>query len=1007
MKNQIYFVIVFVFGLLMQLNAQNTIDNAFFEKVPYSGAFGQTDWTKGWANFNPQTTSYPATTITVNAGDITSNTTWSASNSPLSTAASFADAYLTNSFFEPVSFAGAFGPIDWTAGWSNFNPQTTTYPVTTVTVEAGDITTNTTWTSGNVYKLNGYVYVKAGVTLTIEPGTVIRGDKVNKGTLIIERGAKLNAIGTVSQPIVFTSNQAAGSRDYGDWGGVIICGKAKNNQGSDVLIEGGVNAYYGGNIDNDNSGTLKYVRIEFPGIAFSPNNEINGLTMGSVGSGTTLDYIQVSYSGDDAYEWFGGKVNAKHLIAYRAWDDDFDTDFGFTGMIQFGVVLRDPNVADVSGSNGFESDNDANGSTLTPKTKPVFSNISVFGPKATSGTTINSDFKRAMHIRRNSACSIFNSVFAGYPTGLFLDATATQTNATNDELKIENTFLVGMTTNFASTFEDTYFNTPSRNNHVLADNSAMAIADPFNLTAPNFLPTKNVYLLNGWVYVKNNSTLTIEPGTIIRGDKNNKGALIIEKGSMLNAIGSVNEPIVFTSNQSAGTRAGGDWGGVILCGLAPINVPGGTATIEGGVGSTYGGSNPADNSGTLKYVRIEYAGVAFAPNNEINGLTMGGVGNGTTLDNIQVSYGGDDSFEWFGGTVNAKHLISLAPIDDDFDTDFGYQGMLQFLVLLRDPAIADVSGSNGFESDNNADGNTNEPFTMPVFSNVSMFGCNPSANPSYNTNHKRAMHIRRNSRLNVYNSVFMGSPTGLFLDGTATQAAATAGILKMQYNFMSGMTTNFASTFESDFWNNASNHNTAPYSANSQMMISNPFSLTSPDFMPLTGSPVLQSSYWSRTISGKVIYANSASTALNGVTVELKNASGEVVSSSLTNATGDYSLSAIDGLFTLNVKTSKAWGGVSVADALRLRQYIAGTSTLTAIGQLAGDINQSMTLSVSDALALRQKIAGLAISVSTWLIPDYVFSSLNLTVSGSSLSNQNIQGLCGGDVNASYTPAAK
>ena len=206
------------------------INDPFFDKVSFKGAFGTTDWTIGWTNFNPQTTVYPAATQTINAGDITTNTNWS-SGSPLLNGASFTNAALSDPFFDQVSFVGAFGTTDWTSGWANFNPQTTVYPATTITIPAGDITTNTTWSAGNVYLLNGWVYVKAGTTLTIEPGTIIRGDKVNKGALIIEKGATINANGTASNPIVFTSNQAAGSRDYGDWGGVIILGNAVINVG--------------------------------------------------------------------------------------------------------------------------------------------------------------------------------------------------------------------------------------------------------------------------------------------------------------------------------------------------------------------------------------------------------------------------------------------------------------------------------------------------------------------------------------------------------------------------------------------------------------------------------------------------------------------------------------------------------------------------------------------------------------------------------------------------------
>ena len=184
--------------------------------------------------------------------------------------------------------------------------------------------------------------------------------------MIITRGAKIEAVGTVDKPIVFTSNMAAGARDRGDWGGLILLGKAKNNKGNSVPIEGISDATdkgkHGGTDDADNSGTLKYVRVEYAGIPLSPDNEINGVTFGSVGSGTTVDYVQVYRSGDDAFEWFGGSVNAKHLLAVGTWDDDFDTDNGYSGKIQFAIAQRIHSIADVSGSNGFESDNDSNGS---------------------------------------------------------------------------------------------------------------------------------------------------------------------------------------------------------------------------------------------------------------------------------------------------------------------------------------------------------------------------------------------------------------------------------------------------------------------------------------------------------------------------------------------------------------------------------------------------------------------------------------------------------------------
>ena len=281
------------------------------------------------------------------------------------------------------------------------------------TVE-GNSDVSYTFTSDKTWVLKGFVYVESGATLTIEPGTVVRGDKDTKGTLIIKRGAMIMAEGTASQPIVFTSNQPIGSRAAGDWGGLIICGKAKNNQpGGEATVEGGVEATYGGTSDNDNSGILRYARIEFPGIPFQPNQEINGLTLASVGRGTSIDHVQVSFSGDDSYEWFGGNVDVKYLVAYKGLDDDFDMDNGYSGRFQFGVAQREPNTADQSGSNGLEHDNDANGTTAEPFTTPVISNVSIFGPKADAGTSINSNFKRSNHLRRNAHTRVFNSLFAG------------------------------------------------------------------------------------------------------------------------------------------------------------------------------------------------------------------------------------------------------------------------------------------------------------------------------------------------------------------------------------------------------------------------------------------------------------------------------------------------------------------------------------------------------------------------------------------------------------------
>lgn len=380
------------------------------------------------------------------------------------------------------------------------------------TAESGGVVTvsdstnqSFTFTNDKVWLLSGFVKVQNGATLTIEPGTIIKGDKPTKASLVIERGAKIMADGTAAQPIVFTSNQPAGQRNYGDWGGLIICGKAPNNAGTDVLLEGGTGATFGGSDASDNSGVLRYVRIEFPGIAYQVNNEINGLTLGSVGSGTAIDHVQVSYSGDDSYEWFGGAVNASHLVAFRGWDDDFDTDNGYSGHLQFGVSLRDPAVADQSGSNGFESDNDASGSAASPVTNPIFSNFSLYGPLSVDPNTgnMNALFKRGGHLRRNTRLSMYNSVIAGWPTDLLIDGGLTGDNVDADLLQVRNSHLaawsnIAVDTVSGAGFDPAiWFATTAWSNATNNELSSLGLPTPFNLSVPSFRPNGGSILLSG------------------------------------------------------------------------------------------------------------------------------------------------------------------------------------------------------------------------------------------------------------------------------------------------------------------------------------------------------------------------------------------------------------------------------------------------------------------------------------------------------------------------------
>jgi len=422
-------------------------------------------------------------------------------------------------YFVPTTYRGAFAPAPetpWTDTWTNWDPQNKVYPTSTVTV-AAPITVNTTWTASNTYLIQGQIYVKNGATLTIEPGTVILGDKGTAGSaLFVTQGSKLNAIGTKDLPIVFTSNQAAGSRGLGDWGGVVLLGRAATNHPSGIANIEGIAAtpdtQFGGGTspdDNDNSGTMQYCRIEFGGYVYVTNSEINGLTLGAVGRGTTIDHIQVSFANDDAYEWFGGTVNCRYLVSYRNLDDDFDTDNGYSGKNQFLLSVRDPAIADnpsVSTSEGFESDNNASGTTVTPQTSAIFSNVTLIGPfRGVPGSTVASGYRRGARIRRNSALKIYNSIFMDHLTGVYVDGLLCEANATSGSLKFNNNITAGNNTgktterNSTSTYNMSAWYGAGSNDSILS--SAGILTTPYDFLAPDYRPVSSSIALSNFSFL--------------------------------------------------------------------------------------------------------------------------------------------------------------------------------------------------------------------------------------------------------------------------------------------------------------------------------------------------------------------------------------------------------------------------------------------------------------------------------------------------------------------------
>ncbi|GAB3756384.1 IPT/TIG domain-containing protein [Spirosoma pomorum] len=428
------------------------------------------------------------------------------------------------------------GPISVTAGGQTAQSITAftvaITPIKPVREVIGTTFANQRWRKDTVYILRGLVYIPADFTLTIEPGTVIKGAGPERdptgtnhaGALIVERRGKIIAQGTATQPIIFTSAKAAGQRTYGDWGGLVLIGKSPINQPGLTPNPNGIRGTvetYGEPFDN--SGTLQYVRIEYAGAVqpTTPATRLNGLSLYGVGSNTIIDHVQVSYSGSDAFSWFGGSANLKYVVAHRSFDDDWSVDWGYTGNVQFGVALRDQDVADPSGSNGFEVENFTS-TTATdvspvvqvnglPQTAPVFTNISNFASTSAPTTATRPGgtgvYTAGIYLRRNSAISIYNSIIYGYPEGLHIES-ATGSALNGGTIDLRGIVLANVLTPvvgagvITSDVLSSYFATAGRSNQLISSSdipSLLLNGANFTLTTPNLLPQASSPLLAGAV----------------------------------------------------------------------------------------------------------------------------------------------------------------------------------------------------------------------------------------------------------------------------------------------------------------------------------------------------------------------------------------------------------------------------------------------------------------------------------------------------------------------------
>ena len=682
--------------------------------------------------------------------------------------------------------------------------------------------------------------------MTIEPGVTLFGES-GADFIVVNRGSRLEADGEEDAPIIFTSRadleadpSADRSDNIGEWGGLVMLGRAPiNDCGTGVLgqpscsnvIEGvtAPEASYGGGEVGDNSGTLRYIQVRFAGFPLAAGNELNGISFGGVGNGTTLEYIQVHNNSDDGVEFFGGTADIRYLVLTGNDDDSLDTDQGWNGQAQFVLVVQ----GDGRGDNGFEMS--STGVGITPATNPQVANFTIVSSTRTSspgrGIRLNTghigefyngvvtdvaeaclrwdeiDSDDGSDIRPGNANDTFeagsdpsfDSVTFDCATGLERSdpdapgAVASVNAGSNNETgansaTIDSAFQPGpneslntfpvetvdpffveanyrgafdpvnetATNNWATgwTFElfpdptcpDGTAETGTTINGTNVCSIAGVQTEDITLTRGNFYELRGRVDIgvdvgfDGLAAGGDPAVLTIEPGVAIFG---NSGAdfLIVNRGSQIFSNGTRQNPVDMTSEADlAGNVAPnlrldtiGEWGGLVILGRAPINdcgsgvlgTPSCSNVIEGVTApeASYGGGEVGDNSGALRYTRVKFAGFPLAAGNELNGISMGGVGNGTVVDFVQVHNNSDDGIEMFGGTANLRHIVLTGNDDDSLDTDQGWNGDAQFIIVAQ----RDGRGDNGFEMSSTGVGVT--PATDPRIANFTIVSTTRSSGP--------------------------------------------------------------------------------------------------------------------------------------------------------------------------------------------------------------------------------------------------------------------------------------
>ena len=505
------------------------------------------------------------------------------------------------------------------------------------------------------YTVTGPYLVKAGAKLTIPAGTVIVSEEGTDRYIAVEQGGMIDIQGTSSNPVVMRSL----GNNPGDWGGLLLCGKAQTTEGINVTAEVG-GLIYGGNENGDNSGSINYLIIRGAGAQINADSQYNGLTLYSVGSGTSINNVAVIDGADDGVEFFGGTVSATNLYFENNQDDSVDWTEGWDGTITNTYV---------SHTSSFSTAIEADGDNHNPK-------IVNFTAVSTVGGT-------ALQFKKESGATITGLSLIGYNTRIDM----------KDNGPLSNIIIDGQSADPSKGY-DAPATVDLADFAWATENTSDTSILPNAITGTTELNSEIVYLLQGTTLVKSGGKLVIPAGTTIISGTGTDKYIAVEQGGKIEINGTNDNPVVM---KSAGGNAG-DWGGLLLCGEA-TTTEGVDAVAEVG-GLIYGGTNDADNSGSIDFLVIRGGGAQINADSQYNGLTLYAVGSGTSISNVAVIDGADDGVEFFGGTVSATNLYFENNEDDSVDWTEGWNGTITNTYVLH---------SGDFSTAIEADGDNNNP----------------------------------------------------------------------------------------------------------------------------------------------------------------------------------------------------------------------------------------------------------------------------------------------------------